>query len=99
MTIVIRVNPRAGIEIGEALGDYFADRLGPAIQANARRTVPVRTGALSRSIIVQVRRDGAKSVLQVGSALPYALFVETGTSRMAAQPYLRPALLQARGTA
>lgn len=108
MALVIKVAPGADVKINEALGDYFATRLGPAIQANARRTVPVGSktysdaegshpGLLKRSIIVQVRKNGAKSILQVGSPLKYAAYVELGTSRQAPQPYLRPALLQARG--
>jgi HK97 gp10 family phage protein len=96
--------------VGEALEHLLADRLGPAIQANARRSVPVRFGNLKAAIIVQVDLAGSDSILQVGvdpeadgrphpeeGPTDYGAFVELGTSKMAAQPYLRPAILQAGG--
>lgn len=100
--IAISVDPKATGLIGEALEAYFAETLGPRIQGNARRTVPVRTGDLKKSIVVQVTRDGDDSTLQVGvdeavAGVDYAAHVELGTSKQAAQPYLRPALLQATG--
>lgn len=103
----IRVAPGVDGLVGRALEDYFAKTLGPRIQENARRTVPVRTGDLKRAIIVQVRLDGDTSTLQVGvdphapgvqhPPVDYSVHVELGTSRQAAQPYLRPAILQAGG--
>lgn len=53
----------------------------------ARRLVPVRTGHL-KSTIVRVKRD---SHFYVYALAHYALYVEYGTRKMAAQPYLRPA--------
>jgi HK97 gp10 family phage protein len=37
-------------------------------------------------------RDGSGFYVQIGTNVSYAAFVEFGTSRMAAKPYLRPAL-------
>lgn len=101
------INPSADDAIGDALEDFLTDKLGPRIQANARRTVPVAEGNLKRAIILQVERDGDDSTLQVGvdphapgitvDEVDYGRYVELGTSRMAAQPYLRPAVYQARG--
>jgi HK97 gp10 family phage protein len=54
----------------------------------AKNLVPVRTGRLQRSLNV-TRVD--QCLYLVGSSLYYAGFVEYGTSRMRAQPYLRPA--------
>lgn len=87
--------------IGDALSKHFADVLGPRIQANARRTVPVLSGDLKRSIVVQVK-TGEEPILQVGvdedvAGVDYGRYVEEGTSRAPAQPFLRPALYQARG--
>lgn len=60
----------------------------------ARRYVPVRTGKLRDSISGTVRYENDGIVLLVGSPVEYAYYVEFGTSHMAAQPYLRPALEQ-----
>lgn len=56
--------------------------------ARARQLVPVRTGTLQRSIEV---KNPAPMVYTVGSEVSYAPFVEFGTSRMMAKPFLRPA--------
>jgi hypothetical protein len=105
----IQVAPGADGLVGKSLEEYLEKTLGPRIQENARRTVPVRTGDLKRAIIVQVRLDGDTSTLQVGvdphapgvehPPVDYSVHVELGTSRQAAQPYLRPAILQAGGRA
>jgi Bacteriophage HK97-gp10, putative tail-component len=52
----------------------------------------VRTGRLRSSINWFLGVDGRGVYAQVGSAVPYAPFVEEGTSRSRAYPYLRPAL-------
>lgn len=58
----------------------------------------VRTGRLRDSITWRPGVDAASPYVDVGSAVVYAPFVELGTSRMAARPYLRPALEAARAT-
>lgn len=58
--------------------------------ANAARTiVPVDTGALQSSIVTQVVKTGKEAEVLVLS--DYAAYVEYGTYKMAAQPYLKPA--------
>lgn len=57
----------------------------------AQQIVPVDTGALRRSI--RVRRVAPRQY-DVGAGEFYAGFVEFGTIKMAAQPYLRPAIAQ-----
>ena len=59
------------------------------IAASARQIVPVDTGALKSSI--EIRQESLKA--HIGSDLHYAGYVEAGTSKMSAQPYLRPALM------
>ena len=59
------------------------------VENQAQFLVPVRTGRLQRSIRTQ---HPEICVWHVGSNLFYSGFVEHGTSRMRAQPYLRPAL-------
>ncbi|RLE37706.1 HK97 gp10 family phage protein, partial [Candidatus Woesearchaeota archaeon] len=63
--------------------------LGENIVDEARSIVPVRTGYL-RSTIYYERKG--KHKLIVGAKAHYAGYVEYGTRKMAAQPYLRPAI-------
>lgn len=58
----------------------------------------VRTGRLRGSITWRVGEDGVSPYVDVGSAVFYAPFVELGTSKMQARPFLRPALEAARVT-
>lgn len=58
----------------------------------------VRTGLLRSSITWRPGIDAESPYVDVGSAVEYAAFVELGTSRMGARPYLRPALEAARVT-
>lgn len=56
----------------------------------------VRTGRLRGSITWRLGEDSAGLYADIGTAVFYAPFVELGTSRMAARPYLGPALQAAR---
>ncbi len=56
----------------------------------------VVTGRLRGSITWRLGRDGFGTYVDVGSAVFYAPFLELGTRRMAARPFLRPALEAAR---
>ena len=68
-------------------------RGGMIIETDAKRRCPVDTGRLRASLTTDVEREGKTTfVLKVGTNVEYASFVETGTSRMAAQPFLRPAV-------
>lgn len=58
------------------------------IQLGAKKRAPVRTGALRNSITVDFY--GALSA-QIGPHMPYAPFVEFGTRKMTARPFLFPA--------
>lgn len=73
----------------QALGDKFvADKVLPQIASAAKRIVPVDSGDLQDAIHPEVTSDG----MFVVADTDYAAHVENGTSKMAAQPYLRPAL-------
>ncbi len=63
--------------------------LAPVIVMAAKRRCPVDTGRLRRSISSVV----SKNKLTVGSRVHYAAYVEGGTPKMAAQPYLRTGLM------
>lgn len=68
-------------------------RGGMILEAEAKRRCPVDTGRLRASIWNDVERKGMTTfVLSVGTNVEYAKFVEFGTSKMAAQPFLRPAV-------
>ena len=60
---------------------------GRQVQGIAKRLCPVDTGNLRNSIEVTAVPDGA----EVGTSVEYAPYVEMGTSKQTAQPYLRPA--------
>ena len=60
------------------------------VKALARELVPVRTGHLRSSIYAKIN----EWVAQIGAEATYALFVELGTRRMQARPYLYPAIQQ-----
>lgn len=58
------------------------------VQAQAKQRAPVDTGALRTSIGVEM--TGPLSA-EVATAMDYAEYVEYGTSKMGAQPYMTPA--------
>lgn len=58
------------------------------VKALAKQLVPVRTGHLRSSIYAKI----SEWVAEIGAEATYALFVEFGTYRMRAQPYLYPAI-------
>lgn len=62
------------------------------IERDAKRMCPVDTGRLRSSIGRALDRDARGLVGVVGTDVDYAAFVELGTSRAGAQPFLRPAL-------
>lgn len=59
-------------------------KVGDVIETTAKQLVPVKTGALQRSI----KNTGNG----VEATEDYAGSVELGTAKKAAQPYLRPAI-------
>lgn len=69
-------------QCSHALQQAAAQAAASAYQ-EARALVPVRTGYLRSTL-----RAGTHGVF---TGCSYALFVETGTRRMHARPYLRPA--------
>lgn len=61
------------------------------IQAGARSRCPVDTGFLRSSITTDIVRGSGVTTGEVGPTAHYGAYVEYGTWRMAAQPYLGPA--------
>ena len=93
MNISISVNSNTG-DIS-SLVQKITDRLPQAIMAGAeavadtaRGMCPVDTGTLKGSIDVSGNGNSA----EVFAEADYAVYVEFGTYKMAAQPFLAPAL-------
>ena len=59
--------------------------------ADARRNAPVDTGYLRSTIATEYEFSGDGVIGSVEAGANYAVHVENGTSRMAPQPFLRPA--------
>lgn len=66
--------------------------------ASGRPGPNVKTGRLRSSITWRLGGGGIDLYADVGTAVFYAAFVELGTSRAPAYPYLRPSLDAARAT-
>lgn len=58
----------------------------------AEAGVPVRSGALQASLQQQVRQKVSSVVGRIWTNSPYASFMEFGTSKAAARPFMRPAV-------
>lgn len=74
------------------VGEYVDD-LGDDVLRRARQLCPVLTGDLRRSLRLQPATRGAtgpSGAVVAGS--DHAIYVEMGTRRMRAEPFLRPAL-------
>ena len=67
---------------------------GHNIAGRARANAPRATGVLANSVEVSATEHS----VSVAVTAPYAQVVELGTSRRAAQPFLRPALEAERKT-
>jgi len=70
------------------------DRAAAYAAEEARRNAPVRRGIMKGDITHEVEARGLKVTGLVGVKRRafWAYFVELGTSKMAAQPFLRPAV-------
>lgn len=69
--------------------DRALEEIGLAAEGYAKRACPVDTGRLRNSITHAV--ESAEDSVYVGTDVEYAPYVELGTRRTAAQPFLRPA--------
>ena len=67
------------------------EAIGAQVENYAKMLCPVDTGNLRNSITHEVEPE--EECVYVGSAVEYAAYVELGTSRSKAQPYLEPAVM------
>jgi HK97 gp10 family phage protein len=90
---------------GDSLKRLFEGEDGPVakdlarravkVESTAKRLCPVRTGRLRASITHQISRDEQGLLAVIGSNVTYSKFVELGTWKLSARPFLRPALREA----
>lgn len=86
---VRRDNTEQAIDgIDSAIG-VALEEIGLLAEGYAARKCPVDTGNLRGSITHEV--DTADDAVYIGTNVEYAPYVELGTSRQKAQPFLRPA--------
>lgn len=86
---------KAAIEALHLRTEDDVRRVALQVQNSARILCPVDTGRLRSSIKSAEGRDAEGFYVEVGTNVKYARFVEFGTSRAHAQPYLRPAFAEA----
>jgi HK97 gp10 family phage protein len=71
----------------EQATDRGLEKIGLVAEGYAKKLTPVDTGRLRNSITHEV--DG--NDVYIGSNVEYAPYVELGTARQKAQPFLKPA--------
>lgn len=86
---------------GAALATLFNSDQGPIakellkialrVEGRAKELCPVDTGRLRSSITSALEEESGTIVAVVGTDVEYASFIELGTQRMNAQPFLVPA--------
>lgn len=70
-------------------------RIGLSAEGYAKKECPVDTGNLRNSITHEVVQS--EKAVHIGTNVEYAAYVELGTVRTKAQPYLRPAATEHSG--
>jgi HK97 gp10 family phage protein len=67
--------------------DKYLNKVGKKIKLDAQHRCPIRTGTLRDSINYEVN----DKELTISANTNYAIFVELGTRKQQAQPFLKPA--------
>jgi HK97 gp10 family phage protein len=93
MPVEVKVNTKGLDALSSSLSPAMVDRMvraaGFEAEGKAKRKAPIDTGFLRGSIRNKPMGGG---VTEVGASAEYAPYVELGTRRMKAQPYLEPAI-------
>lgn len=71
----------------------ICNEIGSYVIAEAQTITPVLTGNLRRSETFQVMDDNKGVIVGVTKDAPYGIYVEKGTSKQQAQPFLEPAVM------
>lgn len=106
MSFRLVIDPSFEDNLGKPI-EEVVERIADEVLGNMRRTVPVRDGGLKDSLTKFTEGSGAQRVVAVGSDPDHVdpngvrvgnrgAWIEYGTEKMAAQPFARPALYQAR---
>lgn len=67
------------------------EKIGMRAETHAKEYAPVDTGRLRNSITYEVNES--EMDVEIGSEVEYAVFQELGTRKMAAHPFLKPAVI------
>lgn len=86
---VVADNTKQVAEGIESAIDVALEKIGLLAEGYAIKKCPVDTGNLRGSITHEV--DADDNAVYIGTNVEYAPYVELGTSRQKAQPFLRPA--------
>lgn len=65
---------------------------GALVEGSAKNLAPVDTGALRSSVHTAGKSTSSGAEASIGTNVEYAIYQEFGTSKMQAQPFLKPAL-------
>lgn len=90
--MTVKVNEDNTDKVTEGIESAIAvalEKIGLLAENYAAKKCPVDTGNLRGSITYEV--DTADNAVYIGTNVEYAPYVELGTSRQKAQPFLRPA--------
>jgi len=90
MASKIQWNPEAFLTELSQKENYLLTEVCKEVNYEAQGFVPVDTGALQDDIKYEI--DTLDKIGYVGNDLFYSIYVELGTRKMMAQPYLRKAL-------
>lgn len=72
--------------------EKMIEKTAVRIESRAKYFCPVDTGRLRASITHEIGSDKLSAV--IGTNVEYSMYVEFGTRKMKAQPYLRPAFIE-----
>ena len=81
-------NSKAFIRLMDEKKEEILMEVGGFVSGEAKLNVPVDTGRLGESLTEMMVGD---DTVQIGTDVEYSEYVEFGTSRQKAQPYLLPA--------
>jgi HK97 gp10 family phage protein len=87
MSVMFRDNSAEILRAFEQATERGLEKIGLVAEGYAKKLAPVDTGRLRNSISHEV--DGQD--VYIGSNVEYAPYVELGTARQKAQPFLKPA--------
>lgn len=89
VTIKVEDNSSTLISLFNGATTRGLDAIGATAERYAKKDCPVDTGRLRNSITYETRT--LQKEVYIGTNVEYGPYVELGTSRMAARPFLRPA--------